>query len=84
MDKLIYERDETDYLDIGIREPIRFVFELPEDLNIHEFRITCMRLAHALGYHHNSIKDGFGDEFETPAENKIRDDFLDLMDKQNK
>lgn len=62
MDKIIYLRNVPDYIgkDIGEREPVKIEFDVPEDMNIYEFKNSCIRLALALGYNPNHIKDTFG------------------------
>ena len=57
-DKLIYVRNE----DTSHGEASKIEMEIPEDLTISEYRIVCMRMAAALGYHPNSIKRAFGEE----------------------
>lgn len=61
MDKLTFERDFDDEIKFDTREPSKIEFTLPGDLDIHEFRLICIRLAASLGYHHTSIKLAFGD-----------------------
>ena len=29
-------------------------------MTCHEFKIMCVRMAHAIGYHDNSVRDTFG------------------------
>lgn len=62
MDKLIYLRNVPEYLgkDIGDREPVKVEFDVPDDMDINEFKNACIRLAQALGYNTNNIKDTFG------------------------
>ena len=62
IDKLIYLRNVPEYLgkDIGDREPVKVEFDVPEDMDINEFKNACIRLAQALGYNTNNIKDTFG------------------------
>ena len=57
MDKLIYERGCPTN---GSGEPSKIVLELSENLTLDEFRISCIRLAKALGYTDVSIQKLFG------------------------
>lgn len=44
-----------------IREAHEIEFSVPNDMNINEFKIMCVRLASALGYHEQSINNSFGE-----------------------
>lgn len=57
-DKLIYVRNK----DTSHGEASKIEMEISQDLTISEYKIVCMRMAAALGYHPNSIKRAFGDE----------------------
>ena len=67
MDKLIYERS------VKSLEAQRIVFEVQHDLDIESFKLNCIRMAHALGYHSKSIEDAFGKITTTgdPAQLKL-------------
>ena len=43
------------------REASKIELSIPDDMNIHEFKIMCVRLASTLGYHQNSIDRAFGE-----------------------
>lgn len=58
MAKLIFRL--TDALDEN-REVSEIEFTVPDDMNINEFKVICVRLASSLGYHPNSIQKAFGD-----------------------
>lgn len=58
MAKLIFRL--TDTLDEN-REASEIEFTIPDDMNINEFKVICVRLASSLGYHSNSIQKAFGD-----------------------
>lgn len=51
-----YENTEPDN-----REASKIEFEVPSDMNIHEYKIMCVRMAKAMGYGDKSIKKVFGD-----------------------
>jgi hypothetical protein len=36
-------------------------FDVPDDMDINEYKVVCVRLASALGYSDKSIKKSFGD-----------------------
>ena len=62
------------------REAINITFDVPDDMNIHEFKIMCVRMAHAMGYHHNSVKKAFGSlDYETESDR----DFKEFMEAIN-
>lgn len=57
MAKFIFITTETDN-----REASKIQFNVPEDLDIWEFKRVCMRMAGAMGYTSISIKKAFGKE----------------------
>jgi len=67
--KLTYSRGES------TKEAKVIDFTLPKGMTCHEFKIICIRMAHAIGYHTNSVKDTFG---------KIEDPNLEKDKKQLK
>ena len=72
MTKLIFIRDQDEY----IREASSVTLEVPDDMNIFEFKIMCVRLAASLGYTENSIKRGFG---SIEYEDDVDSEFLNLI-----
>jgi hypothetical protein len=54
MDKIEYTRGTYS------KEAQKVVLEVREDLDIHEFKTMCRRLAASLGYSAESIKEAFG------------------------
>ena len=52
--KLTYSRGES------TKEAKVIEFTLPKDMTCDEFKIMCVRMAHAIGYHDNSVRDTFG------------------------
>jgi hypothetical protein len=54
MSKFIFITDEVDN-----REASKIEFEVPNNLNIFEFKNMCIRMASAMGYHHNTIIKAF-------------------------
>lgn len=62
------------------REAMHISFDVPDDMNIHEYKIMCVRLASAMGYHQTSIYKAFGEiDYETQSDN----DFKELLQSLN-
>ena len=59
MGKLIFRY--TDELLEDCREASKIEFNVSDDMDIHEFKVMCVRMASAMGFHPNSIDDAFGD-----------------------
>lgn len=59
MAKLIFRY--TDELLEDYREASEIEFKVPDDMDINEFKVMCVRLASSLGYHQKSIERAFGD-----------------------
>mgnify|MGYP003681195771 FL=1 len=53
-DKLIYQRGGS------TKEAKQIIFELPKEMTCHEFKVMCIRMAHAIGYHDSSVRENFG------------------------
>lgn len=70
MAKIRYEHSTPD----EVREANVIEFTVPDDMDIYEYRIMCIRLASALGYTSETIKRGFGEEYR---ENDIDIDWMD-------
>ena len=68
MAKIIYNTNASHN-----REAQSISFDIADDLNINEFKIVCVRLAHAMGYHYKSIERTFGDlEHETKSDRDFK------------
>ena len=51
---LIYKRgSET-------KEAKSIELKIPTEMTCNEFKIMCVRMAHAIGYHENSVRETFG------------------------
>jgi|TARA_X000001036_G_C20276850_1_gene642714 hypothetical protein len=61
MGKLIFRYTEEDNQKQLNREANEVELSVPDDMNINEFKVVCVRLAQALGYQQKSIESGFGD-----------------------
>ena len=59
MGKLIFRY--TDELVEDIREAKEIELTVPDDMDINEFKVMCVRMASAMGYQEKSIQKGFGD-----------------------
>lgn len=51
----------TDDLVEDNREAREIEFTVPDDMDIHEFKVMCVRMASAMGYQQISIEKSFGD-----------------------
>ena len=51
----------TDELVEANREAREIEFTVPDDMDIHEFKVMCVRMASAMGYQQTSIEKSFGD-----------------------
>ena len=55
------------------REAMHISFDVPDDMNINEYKIMCVRLASAMGYHPSSIYKAFGElEYETESDKEFK------------
>lgn len=62
------------------REANHITFDVPDDMNISEYKIVCVRLASAMGYHPSSIYKAFGElDYETKSDR----DFKELLKSLN-
>lgn len=69
MAKLVFERNEDEY----ITEAKKIELTFDEDIDIYEFHTLCIRLAGAVGFHHNSIERAFGKihDYPNPFDNEV-------------
>ena len=67
MGKLIFNIDNNNF-----REASNIELTVPDDMDIFEYRIMCIRLASAMGYTESSIKRAFGEEELTQTESELR------------
>jgi|TARA_R110000822_G_scaffold53172_3_gene137214 hypothetical protein len=55
------------------REAANISFDVPDDMNINEFKIMCVRMASSMGYHANSISKTFGElDYETNSDKDFK------------
>lgn len=56
------------------REAKHISFDVPDDMNINEYKIMCVRLASAMGYTQKSIYRAFGElEYETESDKEFKE-----------
>ena len=60
MAKLTFKYTESDVIESN-REASEITFLFPDELDIHEFKCICIRLAAAMGYSEKTILNSFGD-----------------------
>jgi hypothetical protein len=78
MGKLIFKY--TDELLEDCREASKIELTVPDDMDIHEFKVMCVRMASALGYQQTSIENSFGD---LVWGNEDKDELKELLDGLN-
>jgi hypothetical protein len=66
LDKITYTR--------GVKsiEPQVIEFQIPNDLTIEQFKLTCKRLAHTLGYDNTSVIEHFGKDNKTGNPDQLK------------
>ena len=60
MGKLIFRYTEDELVE-EMREAKEIELTVPDDMNIHEFKVICVRLASSMGFSDKSIVKSFGD-----------------------
>jgi hypothetical protein len=66
MAKLIFITTESDN-----REASKIEFEVPNDMDVWEYKRMCIRLAGAMGYASLSVKKAFGHEYKRELDTEI-------------
>ena len=79
MGKLIFTYTDKDFVELN-REANKVEFDVPDDMDINEYKVVCVRLASALGYSDKSIKKSFGD---LVFGNEDVNDLKELLDELN-
>jgi len=78
MAKLIFKYDDID--EIENREASEIQFVVPNDMDINEYKVMCVRLAYAIGYQDTTIKTSFGElNYGDDEKNSLKD----LIDELN-
>jgi hypothetical protein len=66
MAKFIFIIDESDN-----REASKIEFDVPNDMDVWEYKRMCMRMAGAMGYASLSVKKAFGQEYLRNVEDEL-------------
>ena len=66
MGKLIFTYTDNDFIENN-REASKIELDVPDDMDINEYKIVCVRMASAIGYGNKSITKAFGDVFFMPS-----------------
>jgi len=66
MAKLIFIIDEEEN-----REASKIEFEVPNDMDVWEYKRMCMRMAGAMGYTSLSIRKAFGIEYKKDLDTEL-------------
>jgi len=70
MAKFIFIIDEVDN-----REASKIEFEVPNDMDVWEYKRMCIRMAGAMGYTSLSVKKAFGHEYLRNVEQELNSIF---------
>ena len=68
MAKLIFIIDEEEN-----REASKIEFEVPNDMDIWEYKRICIRMAGAMGYASLSVRKAFGIEYKKDLNNEFNE-----------
>ena len=74
MAKLIFIIDE-----IENREASKIEFEVPNDMDVWEYKRMCIRMAGAMGYASLSVKKAFGPEYLRNVEEELNEIFNNFL-----
>ena len=70
MAKLIFIIEENQN-----REASKIEFEVPNDMDVWEYKRMCIRMAGAMGYTSLSVKKAFGIEYKKDLDTEIKEIF---------
>ena len=70
MAKLIFIIEEAEN-----REASKIEFEVPNDMDVWEYKRMCVRMAGAMGYTSLSVKKAFGIEYKKDLDTEIKEIF---------
>ena len=79
MGKLIFTYTDKEFVNAN-REANKIELDVPDDMDINEYKVVCVRLASALGYGDKSIKKSFGDLVYGNEDINELKDLLDELD----
>ena len=57
------------------REASKIEFEVPNDMDVWEYKRMCVRMAGAMGYTSLSVKKAFGIEYKKDLDTEIKEIF---------
>ena len=57
------------------REASKIEFEVPNDMDVWEYKRMCIRMAGAMGYASLSVKKAFGPEYQNTLHNELNEIF---------
>ncbi len=63
---MLYPRREN-------REASKIEFEVPNDMDVWEYKRMCMRMAGAMGYTSLSVRKAFGIEYKKDLDNELNE-----------
>ena len=78
MGKLIFSYTDKDFIENN-REASKVELDVPDDMDINEFKVVCIRLAATMGYANKSITRAFGDLVYGDEDIKNIKDLLDEL-----
>ncbi len=55
------------------REASKIEFEVPNDMDVWEYKRMCMRMAGAMGYTSLSVRKAFGIEYKKDLDNELNE-----------
>ena len=79
MGKLIFTYTDKAFVDLN-REASKIELDVPDDMDINEYKEVCVRMASAMGYGNKSIKKSFGD---LVYGNEDKNELKELLDELN-
>ena len=79
MGRLICTYTDKDFVELN-REASKIEFDVPDDMDINEYKVVCVRMASAMGYGNKSIKKSFGD---LVYGNEDKNELKELLDELN-
>lgn len=79
MGKLIFTYTDKDFIENN-REASKIELDIPDDMDINEYKVVCVRMASAMGYGNKTIKKAFGD---LVYGNDDKDNLKELLDELN-
>lgn len=78
MGKLIFTYTDKDFVENN-REASKIELDVPDDMDIQEYKVVCVRLASAMGYTNKTITKAFGDLIYGEEDRNNLKDLLDEL-----